>query len=91
MPTADRATPGAWPRPPQFHINRVMGVIGVCALDFMVVGPLIRTWQDCGIINVVVGITATGYFMAAFLMMIRPERDADVLADSTPPGRRCRR
>ena len=65
-----------------------MGVIGVCALDFMVVVPLIRTWQDCGIINVVVGITATGYLLAASLMMLRPERDTGILADSTPPGRR---
>jgi hypothetical protein len=59
------------------------------ALDFSVVGSLIKTGATDWYVNLLAGVLSTGYLMMVFLVIDQPDEPADAPTSSTragPPG-----
>jgi hypothetical protein len=72
MRNSDPLTPGTRSGPPQFSLGLLMGAVGFCAIDFAVLGALLRWGEEDALVDVVVGALATAYLLAAFILMTRP-------------------
>jgi hypothetical protein len=59
----------------QLTLSLLAWVVGFCAIDFAVLGSLIRSAESDVAANVVVGIMVTAYLLAAFIVIAAPSSE----------------